>query len=92
MLYEVITSDYSISRDIENIDFFKEGNWSFKSDPSDIITIIKNSQNEDYGIAKISENEFIVVKQLKDDVLIDDLEEEIQCIANLSVMFRFKKL
>jgi len=90
-IYDYV-SNYTVSKDIENIDFFKEGNWKYKSDISDIITINRNSQIEDYFITKISENEFVLQKQLKDDILLTSYETTVPSTATLDVWIKFKKI
>jgi len=82
---------YTFSKDIGNIDFFKDGNWSFKPDFSNLITINSNNLNEDYYFKSLSKNEFIILKELKDKIVLKSDELEIPCSVNLGVFLKFKK-
>jgi len=74
---------------IVNIDLFKDGNWSINNT---IFTVTHNNQNENYTIKNWSENEFTILKQFNEKVIVNyELLSENEWTASGSVLIKLQK-
>lgn len=79
---------YEYSKVIENIDVFKNGEWTI----DDIfLTVTNNGASEKYPIIELTNNKLTILKHLKDNVVLNHEIGEIDCNTNLDLYLTFQK-
>ena len=79
---------YEYSKVIENVDVFKNGEWTLDDT---FLTVNSNGINEKYPIIELTKNKFTILKHLKDNAVLNHEAGAINCIANLDVYITFQK-
>ena len=79
---------YEYSKVIENVDVFKNGEWTLDDT---FLTVTSNGINEKYPIIELTDNKFTILTHLRDNAVLNHEAGAINCITNLDVYITFQK-